>query len=248
MSAAAAIAAEASARRLSIRSTIRRRPTISVRGRRPPRPRRSATRPRRAAGSSTAGRSCGRELRRQALALARRGRAPPTGPSSGASPPWATRPTTGGSRASRAAARDRHAEDRAHARAHGLRSSTGPRSPGPSTTDAAHQRVGRADDRADVAGVADLVQIQAEAPPPALRGRRAVDADHARPRAQRRDRVEQLGLHVDSRPAARTRARPRPPRRRRPGPRPRRRTGPRARGACAPPACGSASASRCPCS
>jgi hypothetical protein len=53
----------------------------------------------------------------------------------------------------------------------------------------------RADDRADVAGIADTVEVHRKLAS-GLRPALAVDADHPGPGAKRAHRAEQLGLHV----------------------------------------------------
>ena len=57
--------------------------------------------------------------------------------------------------------------------------------PGPEDHGAVAERVRRADDRADVAGVVHAVQVDATASPPGSDQRCAVDADHARAGAER---------------------------------------------------------------
>ena len=66
---------------------------------------------------------------------------------------------------------------------------------GPSTTGAAEQRVGGADDRADVAGVGDAVQVDAGRAGPLGPAQRP-DRDHPRARAERRDLGQQLRLDL----------------------------------------------------
>ena len=226
-----------------------RRPTISVRARSPPRPRRSAIRPRAEPGSSTAGRSCaassaGRPSRsRPEHRVARSGLV-------------VGRLASVGDQADHAAARARRARRPSAAARRSSpcsrappSASTGRRSPGPSTTRRRRRSAcARADDRADVPGIADPVQVDRE-PGSSPAARLRVDPDHPRPGARASRPRRAARARRPRRPGARTRlgapAASRPPR---PGPRPRPRTAPRARGACARGACGSASASRCPCS
>ena len=147
-------------------------------------------------------------------------------------------------------------EDRAHARPHRLRP-VGVGAVRAEDDGAAEQRVGGADDRADVAGVGDAVQVEAgrgrrsvgARPPAAPRPRSPASPSRARRRrpaapARPPRRPARRRARCRRRPA-RTAARPRSPARPRPGPRPRSRTAPRARGASARAACGPASASRC---
>ena len=144
--------------------------------------------------------------------------------------------------------RGRLREDRAHAGPHRLRRER-VGAAGAERDRAVEQSVGGADDGADVAGVADAVQIDAG------RGRRLgpaqrPDRDHPRAGAERRDTAPaaparppppEVANRRRSAGSAARRRRPAPPR---PGPRPRSRTTPRARGACARAACGPVSASR----
>ncbi len=91
-------------------------------------------------------------------------------------------------------ARDRDGEDRAHARAHGLRRVHVGAARAERDARGA-ERVRRAQDRADVARVADAVQVDAQRP-----GRRApgllVDGDHARARAERRGALQRRRVDV----------------------------------------------------
>ena len=91
-------------------------------------------------------------------------------------------------RASAVDARERDGEDRAHARAHRLRA-VGVGAAGPERDARGAEGLRGAQHRADVAGVADAVQVHAQRP----RGRAPallVDADHARARAERGDARE----------------------------------------------------------
>ena len=152
--------------------------------------------------------------------------------------------------ASNSALHRRPGEDRPHARPDRLRRE-GVGAIGPEDDRAAEQRVGGADDRPDVAGVADAVQVDARGTPVATRpsavGQTAIDPRAGAERSRRRRaapaRPPRPRAPSRRRPA-RSAARPRPPAPPRAGPRPRSRTGPRARGACARAACGPASASR----
>ena len=141
-------------------------------------------------------------------------------------------------------ARERDGEQRAHRRPHGLvavgigraraeRDAAGP------------ERERGAQHRADVAGVVDAPQRDAQRPDRRGRPALAVDRERARARAELGDLGQQrlgdlLAREPGARPprAAPTAASPRP-RRRRAGPRPRPRTRPACRATCAPPACGS---------
>ena len=101
-------------------------------------------------------------------------------------------------------ARERHGEDRAHARAHRLRR-VRVRAAGPERDAGGAERVRGAQHRADVAGVADAVQVHAQrtrrARPSAARRRRS----RACPSRARRPRRSARGLDV-----VRSRAPPRP--------------------------------------
>ena len=68
----------------------------------------------------------------------------------------------------RPALRRRPREHRAHAGPDRPAASTDRRSPGPRTTGPVGERVGGADDRPDVAGIADALQIDAESRPPGV--------------------------------------------------------------------------------
>ena len=143
------------------------RPTISVRARSQPPPRRSATPARpRGAGSSRGGRSAGRP-RPAAPPAPRRGRRSPPASSPRRPAPVRDqrRPPACRDVADRGPRR-RPREDRAHARPHRLRR-VRVGAAGAEHDRAVAQRVGGADDGAHVAGVADAVQVDARARRPA---------------------------------------------------------------------------------
>ncbi len=106
-----------------------------------------------------------------------------------------------GSSCSVLAAGQRHGEDRAHAGAHGLRS-VWVRAAGAERDAAGPEGVGGADDRADVAGVAHAVQVDAQRP----RGRRSS--------AARRRPITRVPEPSVEAPASSSPARPRGTRRR----------------------------------
>ena len=118
--------------------------------------------------------------------------------------------------------------------------------PGPRTTIGPQSACGP-HHGADVAGVTDPVQVDADRSPIGSAQRLRLDARSRGSPIRACTLGEQRRL--DLLPARRRHSGGiRPLRRpRRAGPLPRSRTGPRGRGACAPPASGSASASRCPC-
>ena len=202
-----------------------------------------------AAGSSPAASQLGQHLRRQALALGaeaeRRGAVQRVEPRAAVGdqrdPRRAASPRPG-----RAAAAGRRSSPCSPAPPSGR---SGSAQSGPSTTVPPSRACGGADDRADVAGVADAVQVDA--------GRRRLlrPATAARPRSPEcPSRAPRPRPAAPARPPRRrgrcrrrsagSAARRPPPARPRAGPRPRSRTAPRARGACARAACGPASASR----
>ena len=149
-----------------------------------------------------------------------------------------------GSSSAVAHARDRHVEQRAHRRPHGLRPvRVGGARP---ERDAARAERQRAAQRgADVAGVVDAPQRQAQRPDRRRRPALRVHADRARARPELA-RPGRAGAARPPRRRARTprrpaaRSAPSRPRRRRPAdPRPRRRTRAACRATCGPRACGS---------
>ncbi len=89
---------------------------------------------------------------------------------------------------------DRLAEDRPHARPRRLRP-VRVGAAGPEHHGAAAQRVGGADDRADVAGVGDTVQVETGGLDP-LRPALRPDRDRPRSRTQRGDLRQQLGVDL----------------------------------------------------
>ena len=157
-------------------------------------------------------------------------------------------------------ARRRPGEERSHARPGGLRA-VGIGTVGTERDRRIEERVGGADDRPDVAGIADPVEVdagrrgalrsaggQTAIPGSRSRARTRSRAGPGRPRRpvglRRRTRSDPVRRCRGDQHEPRLAPAARPPRA---GPRPRSRTGPRARGACARAACAPASASRCLC-
>ena len=167
----------------------------------------------------------------------------PSTPASG-SPPWATSAIRAARQLARLAhAHDRDREQRAHRRPHGLvpvrvGGAGSERHAGRPERQRAAQR------GADVAGVVDAPQRQAQRPGRRRRPALPVHAERARARAELRDLGEQVRLDLVARrgPSPPRRAAPAAPsrrRRRRPaGPRPRPRTGAACPATCGPRACG----------
>ena len=151
-----------------------------------------------------------------------------------------------GSSSTPAHARERDREQRAHRGPHGLVPVRDRRVPGPERDAAGPERERGAQHRADVAGVVDAPQRDAQRPGRRRRPALGVDRERARARAELGDLGQQRRRDLLAREPGAGGHQPQPtaasprPRRRRAGPRPRPRTRPACRATCGPRACGPA--------